>query len=302
MERTVKRKVGYKSKELPFKEVDAIFVSDMHFREDTPVCRTDDFYQAQFIKLRFLSDLQKKYDCPILHPGDFFNHWKPSPELLTKVIREMPDQFYSVFGNHDLPQHNLDLKDKAGLQVLIEAGKVILLESGNWGQIVTEPSIVIKGRKILVQHIFTFDGGIPWPGCTAPGAASLLKKLKEFDTIVTGDNHKPFVVRQGGRLLVNPGSFMRQTADQIDYEPAVWLWNAEKNDVFEVFLPVEKGVITREHLEQGEERDARIEAFISGLDEDWAVELDFVQNLKRFENTNNVRKSVMEIIYEAVGI
>ena len=48
------------------RNVTALFTSDLHLREDTPVCRTDDFLKAQIKKLKFLSALQAKHNCPVL--------------------------------------------------------------------------------------------------------------------------------------------------------------------------------------------------------------------------------------------
>ena len=97
----------------------AILTGDWHLREDSPTCRTDDFWTTQWEKVDFVSDLQKKYNCQVIHSGDLFNHWKPSPYLLNKTMRHIPKEFYTVYGNHDLPQHNIELADKCGINVLL---------------------------------------------------------------------------------------------------------------------------------------------------------------------------------------
>ncbi|KKL99820.1 hypothetical protein LCGC14_1810530, partial [marine sediment metagenome] len=84
---------------------DLILTSDWHLREDTPICRTDDFWSAQWNKVDQVMALQSKYDCPILHAGDLFHHWKPSPYLLSETIDHLQgSRFYTVYGQHDLPQ------------------------------------------------------------------------------------------------------------------------------------------------------------------------------------------------------
>jgi len=118
--------------------------------------------------------------------------------------------------------------------------------------------------------------------------------------IVTGDNHTSFTTEYEGRRLVNPGNLTRQTADQIDFKPSVWLWYADTNEVERVYLPIQKGVISRDHIERKQEHDKRIDAFISKLDNDWNAELSFKDNLEIFKNENKVEKSVMEIIYESL--
>ena len=59
---------------------DAIITADIHLRETSPQCRTDDYWKAQEDKIEFLKELQHKHhDCPILDGGDLFDQWKPSP-------------------------------------------------------------------------------------------------------------------------------------------------------------------------------------------------------------------------------
>jgi DNA repair exonuclease SbcCD nuclease subunit len=289
-----------KVKKMP--DVTAILCGDIHLREDQPICRTDDFWSAQWRKLDFISDLQKQYQCPVWCSGDLFDHWKPSPMLLSEASKHLPENFFTVYGQHDLPQHSIDLAHKCGAYNLMVNGKVSILQTGHWNTSLDDgrTGFIVRDRQATIQHITTYQGKLPWPGCTSPMAASLLRKYPQFDLIVTGDNHKPFVEEYKGRLLVNVGSMMRSTADQINYKPCVWLWYAETNTVKPVYLPIEEGVISREHLEVQEQRESRIDAFINRLNTEWEASLSFEENLEVFAKQNNIRKSVMEIIYKAL--
>ena len=219
----------------------------------------------------------------------------------------LPDKFYTIYGQHDLPQHSMELAHKSGLYNLWKNGKVTILPTCSFGQ---TPNGVSKyfllknctnaGWTVLVWHTFAYQGKLPWPGCTSPMGASLLRKYPQYDLLVLGDNHKPFTETYEGRLLVNVGSMMRTTADQMDYKPCVWLWYAETNTVTKVYLPIEDDVISREHLEIKEQRDNRIDAFVSKLNDEFETSLSFEDNLLAFEQANNVRKSVMEIIYRSI--
>ena len=294
------------------KKPDAILCSDFHLREDTPVCRTDNFWETQWQKVDFVSDLQKQYDCPVLHAGDLFNHWKPSPYVLSSTMKHLPDKFYTIYGQHDLPQHNLELKHKSGVYVLQMANKINQYQDGkfwlglfpfnlvfsNWG-------IIPNGRdatgiiNVLIWHNFTYVGKEPFPGATGK-AHALLEKYKQFDLIVTGDNHQSFTLRGiSNNLLVNPGSLTRQDADQIDFQPKVYLWYAEDNSVEAVNIPIEKDAVSREHIEVKQEHYRKMEAYISKMDDSWELTVDFDENLDRFFNTNRVRKQVKEIVYKA---
>jgi len=280
----------------------AILTSDWHLREDQPVCRTDCFWGEQWKKVQFIRKLQEEYQCPVIHAGDLFNHWKPSPYLLSLTILSLPKDFFTIYGNHDLPQHNLELANKCGINTLSAAKTLQIPDGCHWNGDPNKGSFIhyhLFERSVLVWHVMTYQTK-PWPGCTDPMAAKLLRKYPQYDLIVTGHNHKPFVEEHEGRLLVNPGSLTRQEADQIDFKPRVYLWYEKENKVKSVYLPIEQGVITREHIEKIEERDGRIEAFISRLDEDWEAEMNFEENLERFAKTNKIRSKVMDIVYKAI--
>ena len=281
--------------------VDAIISADWHIREDVPECRMDDFQDSMWKKILFVKELQEQYNCPVLLGGDLLDYWKPSPELLTKIIENFPKDIFTVLGNHDLPQHKLELVNKCGIRTLQAAKTLTILPGTHWGMPLQRSSLRIKGRKIAIWHIHTWHKVLPWKNCTSSSATSILKNYDIFDLIITGDNHIPFVIRDNGRLLINPGSLMRQTADQIDYKPAVWLYSAETNEVSPVYFPIDQKAVSREHLESKEIRNSRIEAFITKMNDDWATTLDFEENLRRFFNTNEIDPEVVDLINEALN-
>lgn len=286
----------------PFQKADAIFSGDWHLREDQPVCRIDEHWDVQWYKVGFIRKLQEENNCPVYLSGDLFNHWKPSPYLLSRTIQEIPRNTHTIYGNHDLPQHNLDLQNKSGLYNLVTAGAVTLLNGAHWGQEPgTQHTIDIKGRKMLIWHVMTYQGKKPWPGCEDPKGSRLLKKYPEYDLILTGHNHKPFIAEHKGRVLVNPGSILRQSADQIKATPRVYLYYADSNTVEEVFLPIANNVITREHIEVSEKRSKRIDAFISKLNTKYKNSLDFEENLEQYFSENPTKKSIKQIIYKSIG-
>ena len=292
----------------PSKKPDAILTSDWHIREDTPTCRTDDFWETQWIKVGFVKEMQKEYGCPVLHAGDLFHHWKPSPHLLTYTMSFLPNQFYTIYGQHDLPSHNWELRYRSGIATLEQAGALTVLDRCHWGQKPEHNSFEIwKGRlgegvqrSILVWHVMNYQGKKPWPGAKIPMAAALLKKYKDYDLILTGDNHKPFTETMEGRLLVNPGSLTRQSADQIDHRPRVYLYYADDNTISPVFLPIDPGAVVRDHIEEQEKKEKRITAFVSRLTDEWTADLSFEANLEEFFRTNQVRKSVEKLTYKAI--
>ena len=318
-----------------YKQPTAIIAADIHLREDVPLCRTDDYFQAQSRKVRWLRKLRKDLNCPVIVAGDVFDHWKPSPFLLGWAIKSLPP-FLAIPGQHDLPQHRLGLLPKSGFYVLKAAKKLWLLKGPKkarrrpgtrdpikgpfpalsdciqattglhgvvygyaYGEKLRDPD-EIPGRSVAIAHRLTWKNVLPYPGCAADSALDLLKK-HPYDLIVTGDNHKPFVVKHQGRLLVNPGSMMRMDADQVEHRPRVYLWYAKSNSVERVYYPIEKGVVSREHITDQKKQEEQFQVLVQRLQEvDSELGLSYSRNVKRYLRKHRTRKEVIDIIWEAM--
>jgi hypothetical protein len=309
---------------------DAILSSDWHLRLDTPLCRTDDYLEAQMRKIKFIKSLSDDHGgIPVIMAGDLFNKWwigpaKESKEFIADLIKELP-WIIMVPGQHDLPYHNLELLPKSGLAILEAAGIVDILinQLSILGQQPTHRlpgkiPIDITGfpygvkycdlktrakgiRTICVMHhLVMADKEKAWPGAEEERASKLLKKLKGYDVILTGDNPKQFVLEKDKRLLVNPGSMMRMKSDQEDHIPAVYLWWAESNTIEARPLPMEEGVISQEHIETEEKREERISAFVTRLSDDVEVGLSFRENLEVHMKKNKTKKSPKELVWRAL--
>lgn len=292
-------------------EPTAILTSDWHLRETLPECRTDNFFTSQWFKVGFVSWLSDALNIPVIHAGDLFDHWKPSPELLTQTMETLPKRFWTVAGNHDLPQHNLELYRKCGLQSLETAKKIELLQGVHWGQSPDINKPAYQGtfapgveRKVCVWHTMTYVGK-SFPGDVSLKAPAVLRRFPQWDLIVTGHNHKAFAISSEDekRWLVNPGSLTRQDASQINFRPRVYIWFAKLNKIHLVYLPLlTEEAVSREHIDAKANRDSRMEAFISRLNLDWGGDdsFDFETNMETFFTTNKIRQSVKDIILKAI--
>ncbi len=320
----------------PGRKADAVLVSDLHLTETTPVARTDDYIAAQANKLRFLQSLSAaNNNCPVLCAGDVFDHWKASPWLCGFALHHIPHPFICIPGQHDLPMHSLEHFDRSALALLDKVYEneedpsfFVLRDRGFFlphDQLMfprgTLPSLFIVGRpfgtldefdpkeqteefqradrKILMLHELTWKGKKPsW----SPGSLTDLELLDRFgdyfDVIITGDNHGAFVSEKNGTILVNPGSMMRMSADQADYTPHAYLYYADTNEVDKAPFPIEKGVVSRDHIEEKESRDERIAAYIERMSKDWELGLSFRRNLEMFFAENKTTKKVRELIWQ----
>ena len=317
------------------KKANAILTADWHIRSDIPICRTDDFFKALEKKIDFILELQREYDCPILIAGDIGHKPQWQNWLLEWAINKFEShEIICIPGQHDLPNHKISLFEGMGV---LEAAKVIetigILHTEDkiinchfpskstmkkygfhitpfpygseikllgWGKeygIVDMPMIAMTHQMILESKPL-------WPGQEAPKGNSLLKKFPEYQLILSGDNHNAFTIEYEGRLLVNPGSIMRAFADQVNHRPRVYLWYAETNTVEPIYLPIEKGVISRTHIDVAKERKNRNEAFIQRVNEDTGIipkdELNYEKNLENYFNKYRTEKPVKEKVWESV--
>ena len=297
---------------------DAILGADLHIRESVPACRVDDYINAQWAKLLFIQNLCKKNCCPFLVAGDLFDHWKPSPYLLSRCIELLPRPTIMVPGQHDLQNHSLETTLKTGYNTLQQAGVVISLSGGR--SAVREPFKRVFGyaygesllgmdvlgtsddekRRILLLHTLVCQSKQPWPGAEAIAAKKLLTN-SNADLIVTGDNHQQFVVEIKNRVLVNPGSMMRMASDQADFEPAVFGWIAHSNKVERIPLPIEKGVVQKTSSINPGERDKRMEAYLTQMKKNFELGLSFTKNMEQYLTSNKVSESTKKHIWEAIN-
>lgn len=295
----------------------AILSSDWHIRSTTPVCRLDNFLQAQETKVKFIVELAKKYDCPILIAGDIGNKPEWPNWLLEWFISIVSDVVViGIPGQHDLPDHKLSQIPKSGTGVLsisdvIDLRKSTFVTIENGFNLITFPfSLPIrhfkidreKGNypKVAMSHQMVIKKNPLWKGQKDPRGVQVLKKYPEFDLILTGDNHNSFVSKYKGRLLVNPGSLMRLEADQVNHLPRVYLWYAKINKIKIVYLPIEQGVVSRQHIKEKEEQETRIDTYITHMKTSHKVGLSFENNLRRRIKLDKISKRVETRIWENV--
>lgn len=302
------------------KKASAILCADIHMRSTTPACRTDDFLAAQANKWNHILGTSNSYDnIPILVAGDLGQNsqWPDWLErwFIYNATRFNTGQIYLVPGQHDLPNHRLELWEKSAIGVL-EASKAInVIREGYveldgfviygcpYGEDIPKPTHTLapQQRLICMAHMMVIEDRKLWPDQSAPTGLKILKNNPSYDLILTGDNHNSFIASDGRRVLVNPGSMTRHKADQIDHRPRVYLWYAEDNTVEPLFLPIEEGVVSRVHIDKKETRDERIETFVTHLKDDYEIGLDFEENVEEFFRSNRTRKTIKDRTWEFMG-
>lgn len=285
-----------------------ILTSDIHLSEKKPICRgEEDWLGFQRKKLGWLSNLKEKLDCELIIAGDLFDKSSVGHELLNLAIDHLPS-CHLICGNHELRFHSMELFDKSCLGSLTRHDKFTLM---------SEPLVIgdyefvgfnfgdefkpYEGDKIgvAVCHELAYETE-PFPGAPKENnIKSMAKKLGGFKYLSIGDNHDKFTTKVGDLTIVNHGSLMRLTANQIDYQPSVFVLY-DDGSVEAIDVPIENDKISREHLEMKEIKDERIGAFVESIkDSNLSVDLNFIENLKINLASNKIDDSVVELLEEA---
>ena len=85
------------------------------------------------------------------------------------------------------------------------------------------------------------------------------------------------------------------TAAQVDFEPCIHLWTPGK-PLIRLPIPIVPGVVSREHVEEANQREDRANAFISKLEQDGEVSLSFESNIDKLlqNESDNVKQVVLQ--------
>lgn len=306
----------------------AILTADLHLTEHTPVCRTDDYLAAQERKLAFLRKLREQNNnCPILVAGDIFEKWKNSPWFIYWAYKNLPNGIVTIPGNHELRFHSFKEYPQSTLYLLenlqVQNWSLTVLKNEKWSGFCKESTnkIVAYGtpfgvdvklpwqeeklsedscRRVLILHDFVWDSEQkpPWAtGVYSP--KEILDKFGKYaDLILTGHNHESFTAEKNGTILVNPGSMVRNAADQADFLPRCFLYYANKNKAVPVNYPIEEGVVSQEHLHWKKQHEKRTSAYISQINMKWKKGLSYRDNLKTFFAANQTPTKVREILWQ----
>lgn len=287
-----------------------LITADWHLRNTVPECRTDDFITVQRNKLKEIDSIAGEYNSTIVFAGDLFHKWNPAFDTVIDFIQTMNHPFIGIPGNHDLQYHSMNNLGKSGISFVQAMGSLTLIpedmpiqrRKGDFLHIISLGLNNLKteyrrkdGLNMGVAHIMTWHGVLPFPGCQIPSATAILKALPQFDLIITGDNHSTFTAEYKGRVLINPGSITRQSADQIDHKPCVFIYDLEKKTFKKVFLSISDDAVSRMHIDVREERESRFDSFVQSLKED-NTHVDFMKNLDQTLQSNEVPEGIKKYI------
>lgn len=296
-------------------------MSDSHVRFKSPRYRTDDFFQALMGKIDWIFELAKKENCgAILHGGDLFD----KPDISNRIKIDLLQTLYhartkllTVYGQHDLRWRK---KSDSVLSLFKIVNAVTILNSdpiryddniniygASWDEEIPEVEDP-EAISILVLHKMIVQDGPLWAEQKDfVRADTLLKKYKNYQLIVSGDNHNSFIYTTINQTLINTGSLMRMTTAQRDHTPMVAIYDTETKEATKYLIPIAKieDVMDLETADDIKEKNEALDAFMDGLSSEYGIELNFEENFKNLmienKTDNRIKKlgnSFLEKYYE----
>jgi DNA repair exonuclease SbcCD nuclease subunit len=296
----------------------AIASADWHLRLNKPKARLDkDWPSTLWYKVEQVLELCYEEDCPLLIAGDLGEEYTWPEKLqhdFISIINEYGVKIFTIPGQHDLPNHRINKWRSGGLGPLHEAGSIFNLAKDTYRTIQLYPNMFLYGcgwneeipevkdkdpLNVLLIHKMIIKNKPEFPGQKAPKAKSFLNRYSDYDIIVSGDNHTPFKIEHDGRTLINCGNLYRKNADQIDYEPAVWLIK-EDGSVKRHKLQIKPDMISRDHIIAKQEKDERVENYIKAMKKIGKVTTSFEDNVKKIIDANQPEIDIEYKIWEAI--
>jgi predicted phosphodiesterase len=302
------------------KKVIAIITADIHLRDTQPIARIDNYWETQWKKINQIKELQQKYNCCILDAGDLFHKSASSIFLNSYVIKNFISDIFTIPGNHDLEDHNINLIKKSNLSILEAVKKAHIIKNNEDNPIGN--NIVVFGipyttklqeikinkkyekhKKILLIHAMIFKNNKENklnPFIEGWTAKQILKKYSEFDLIISGHNHKNFEYECENRKLINPGSMMRMKIDQLEHQPCFYLLYNDLSTE-KIFFNIEKDIFDKNYIKEiilKKESKIKLDRFVDQLKGDKTYNINFKQNIENYFIKNDINTDIKNIIYK----
>jgi DNA repair exonuclease SbcCD nuclease subunit len=314
-----------------------LITGDWHIDKDKIKTRQDDVLATCTDKIGQIFQIAKSYHCKaILQPGDFFESHKANDFLKQFVINFLKSGManipvYTVFGQHDLRYHSSNINNTP-LKVLESAGVVSFLGDrpliypqdgvniygASWFEDVPEILEEMRGVNILVLHKMIVDDKI-WEGQEDHTYGKILLTKTKYDLIVSGDNHKHFIMHSGQgssigkRLLINCGSMLRTRIDQGEHRPCVYVYdtNPGKGEpvIEQVYLVVQDfdKVIKVEEATRLKAENEKLTEFVDALSVDAHLTgINYKRNVYDYKQKNKKlidkpMSKFIDMVFEKLG-
>jgi len=311
------------------KKLIGILVADIHLSVNPPLWRSaePDWFAAMDRPLSTIRHLQQENDCYVFCAGDLFDLWygadgKRAAELVNFAMKKIPKKFVSIPGQHDMPLHNYKDIEKSVYWTLVQAGSILNVppkEPIYLSDINTEVYAFPYGTKVVplnldkhdedrnhiaLIHEYLWKGQARFEGAPASALLTPMKacQYNGYDLVVVGDNHIGFMAHRSSTTyttIFNCGSLIRRKLDERYYRPQIGLLY-EDGSVKPYDLSTGKDKYIEVQSKKAREVLFNMKGFIEELERLGRTDLDFRDAVKQFLKKEKVKRSIRNIILEAM--
>lgn len=284
-----------------------LITADWHIKGERPICRLDEnWIESQRETIAAIREVFEKTGCEQMWIlGDLFDAPKCATAAVNMLIEELQkfpkDSVKVLCGNHDLKDHNYGNLEECSIGTIKHLFADVPIEIQDSFGCLTKVSAKPFGldeettdANIVCTHQLTFPNAEARPieDCGVL-AQDLLDKWRSADLIFTGDYHHAFiyefkdVVKGRNRYVVNPGCINIQKADELDYQPGVYVWDTScsGDDAFQRWnLNPQVENCTRDHIEAREAKETMLSEVVETIKGGAEITLDFDSNLEQQVN------------------
>jgi len=209
-----------------------IAFADLHLSEKPPLCRAGevDWMKYQRNVVQWIS-AQAENANKVYIAGDVFDSCTPSVSFVNEVINWFSQyplkNVEYIFGNHDLPNNNIEFARLSPLWTLARACQWGY--AGHKGYDYSRawvPHNANKSGVVLIHDLVYMHK--PFPNAPTKGNyLNVVKQIQGQKLYICGDNHTPFYVHEKDYTFLNCGGVYRRTATQKDYQGRIWRINKD---------------------------------------------------------------------------
>jgi len=306
----------------------AVATADWHATFRNTPCRSDNLRETLLTKLRIIYGRS----VPVIAAGDLLDSHDESYEvasMLHEVVRTGTTLF--VYGQHDLPQHNLKEAKRGGTHFLSKTLSSfarlqldlyyeldtcsnlhpVQVYGCSWGE-KFDPAVLKKSDyRILVVHRSVWsqkNTNSYYYGVLDKNSVDVLHSKPEFssfDLVISGDNHGAFIRQftndttcSGKTIWLNCGPILRlkanESAPPLYYE--IWQKDTGAFKVVPVVLPYTE--LTREHIDAPKEEEKLISQFTKGMKQG-TTKVEFKDILTSLAESDSVTERTRRMIWAA---
>ena len=288
-----------------------ILTADWHIRATMPRCRKDEnWMETQRKILSQIRKISSDKKVPIIVVGDIFHSNTDTSFECIQIVQEI-GELYVLAGNHDLPYHNSENLNKSAIGVLLNSNDVHLIKDYfeklhyeyNENYDYSAKNFDEEDNK-FAEYVFKHTLTLPEKNSMIESETpeTLVKKFPKAKWIFTGDYHKAFDVKIDSCHVINPGCIIRQVSDFKNYQCGVYYIDTEKEEV--EFIPIidDKEMVDDSYITIQNEREERIDNFVSKLKESKSLTLNFVENVESAILENKINNKLKDMIYELMEV